>query len=98
MIYCKTEGFNLEIGITDFRGMVFITEGEGGGREGGGVVKMFDIFKHNFYKVTCSNGEVFLTFVKLVFHVIYQTRGRVFPPISKHREVGWKNEAQPSFF
>ena len=32
------------------------------------------------------------------FHVIYQTRGRVFPPISKHREVGWKNEARPSFF
>ena len=21
----------------------------------------------------------------------------MFPPISKHREVGWKNEAQPSF-
>ena len=20
------------------------------------------------------------------------------PPISKHREIGWKNEAQPSFF
>ena len=32
------------------------------------------------------------------FDVIDQTRGRVFPPISKHREVGWKNEAQPSFF
>ena len=32
-----------------------------------------------------------------VFGVIDQTRGRVFPPISKHREVGWKNEAQPSF-
>ena len=30
--------------------------------------------------------------------VIDQTRGRVFPPISKHRGVGWKNEAQPSFF
>ena len=30
--------------------------------------------------------------------VIDQTRGRVFSPISKHREVGWKNEAQPSFF
>ena len=22
----------------------------------------------------------------------------MFPPISKHRDVGWKNEAQPSFF
>ena len=22
----------------------------------------------------------------------------MFPPISKHREVGWKKEAQPSFF
>ena len=22
----------------------------------------------------------------------------MFPPISKHREVGWKNEAQPRFF
>ena len=33
-----------------------------------------------------------------VCEVIDQTRGRVFPPISKHREVGWKNEAQPSFF
>ena len=22
----------------------------------------------------------------------------MFPSISKHREVGWKNEAQPSFF
>ena len=32
------------------------------------------------------------------FQVIYQTRGRAFPPISKHREVGWKNEAQPRFF
>ena len=33
------------------------------------------------------------------FHVLTnQTRGRVFPPISKHREVGWKNEAQPSYF
>ena len=30
--------------------------------------------------------------------IIDQTRGRVFSPISKHREVGWKNEAQPSFF
>ena len=29
---------------------------------------------------------------------LYQTRGRVFPPISKHREVGCKNKAQPSFF
>ena len=29
--------------------------------------------------------------------LIYQTRERVFPPISKHREAGWKNEAQPSF-
>ena len=36
--------------------------------EGGwGMVKMFDVFKPNFHKVTCSNGEVFLTFVKLVF-------------------------------
>ena len=33
-----------------------------------------------------------------IFEVIDQTRGRVFPPISKHREVSWKNEAQPSFF
>ena len=33
-----------------------------------------------------------------IFDVIDQRRGRVFPPISKHREVGWKNEAQPSFF
>ena len=33
-----------------------------------------------------------------LFEVIYQTRGRVFPPISKHQEVGWKSEAQPSFF
>ena len=30
--------------------------------------------------------------------VIDQTRGRVFPPISKHLEVGRKNEAQPRFF
>ena len=30
--------------------------------------------------------------------VIYETRGRVFYYISKHREVCWKNEAQPSFF
>ena len=35
---------------------------------------------------------------RVIFIVIYQTRGRVFPPISKHREVGWKNEAQLSFF
>ena len=32
------------------------------------------------------------------FHVIYQTRGSVFHEISKRWEVGWKNEAQPSFF
>ena len=37
-------------------------------------------------------------YVKHIFEVIDQTRGRVFPPISKHREVGWKNEAQLSFF
>ena len=34
----------------------------------------------------------------ITLDIIYQTRGRVFPPISKHREVGWKNEAQPRFF
>ena len=33
-----------------------------------------------------------------MLEVIVQTRGRVFPPISKHREVGWENEAQPRFF
>ena len=33
-----------------------------------------------------------------ILQVIDQTRGRVFPPISKHREIGWKNEAQQSFF
>ena len=32
-----------------------------------------------------------------VVQVIYQTRGRVFCQISKHLEVGWNNEAQPSF-
>ena len=30
--------------------------------------------------------------------VIYQTQGRVFHQISNHWEMGWKNEAQPSFF
>ena len=35
---------------------------------------------------------------KFIVLVIDQARGRVVPPISKHREVGWKNEAQPSFF
>ena len=42
-----------------------------------------------------------LTFFIQAFYtnkVIYQTRGRVFPPIFKHREVGWKNKAQLSFF
>ena len=29
--------------------------------------------------------------------VIYQTREGVFYHIFKHWEVGWKNEAQPSF-
>ena len=29
---------------------------------------------------------------------IYQTLGRVFHPISKHREVVEKKQAQPSFF
>ena len=29
--------------------------------------------------------------------VIYQTQGRVFHQISKHSEVGWKNEAQPVY-
>ena len=33
-----------------------------------------------------------------ILHVMYQTRGRVFPLISKHQEVGWKNEAQPIEF
>ena len=33
-----------------------------------------------------------------VFQVIYQTRESVFHQIFKHWEVGWKNEAQPSFF
>ena len=48
-----------------------------------------------YYKEHQNNKKVhFLTFID----VIDQTRGRVFPPISKHREVGWKNEAQPSFF
>ena len=28
---------------------------------------------------------------------MYQTRGRVFHPISKHRQLDWKNEAQPIF-
>ena len=32
--------------------------------------------------------------MKHIFEVIDQTRGRVFTPISKHREVGWKNEAR----
>ena len=36
-----------------------------------------------------------LKFSEEYFEVIDQTRGRVFPPSSKHREVGWKNEAQP---
>ena len=43
----------------------------------------------------CFSGKLKL---QKVVEVIYQTRGRVFPPISKHREVGGKNEAQPSFF
>ena len=35
--------------------------------------------------------------ILLFLDVIDQTRGRVFPPISKHREVGWKNEAHRVF-
>ena len=42
----------------------------------------------------CYSGQIFIK----TFLVKDQTRGRVFSPISKHREVGWKNEAQPSFF
>ena len=38
-----------------------------------------------------------ITIVPTICDVIYQTRGRVFPPISKHGEVGWKNEAQLRF-
>ena len=34
----------------------------------------------------------------LMGELISQTRGRVFPLISKHRKVGWKNEAQPRSF
>ena len=34
----------------------------------------------------------------LSLHVIYQTQGRVFHQISRHWEVGWKNEEQSSFF
>ena len=37
-------------------------------------------------------------FISRNFHVIYQTREDVFHQISKHWEVGWKNEVQPSFF
>lgn len=35
--------------------------------------------------------------VSLVFEVICETRARVFHTISKHQEMGSKNEAQPSF-
>ena len=51
----------------------------------------------NCYEINCSLGYLSLAAV-LVGEVIDQTRGRVFPPISKHRKVGWKNEAQPSQF
>ena len=44
------------------------------------------------------NGYIMFERFRKHLEVIYQTRGRAFPPISKHREVGWKNEAQPSFF
>ena len=42
--------------------------------------------------------DISMYVIKNTFEVIDQTRGRVFPSISKHREVDWKNEAQPSFF
>ena len=41
----------------------------------------------------------FLFLLCNILQVIYQTQGSgVFPLISKHREVGWKNKAQRSFF
>ena len=55
--------------------------------------KQLVICSSAFWKQKCEN----LKKQPNIFQVIYQTRGRVFPPISKHREVGWKNEAQPSF-
>ena len=33
-----------------------------------------------------------------IFHVIYQTRGRVFHPISKNLEVGWKKPRRNRVF
>ena len=52
-----------------------------------------------FATVDCIDTPTFLgSTIRIDSDVIDQTRGRVFPPISKHREVGWKNEAQPSFF
>ena len=46
------------------------------------------LFRHVFTKYTNNAEDV---------DIIYETRGRVFHHISKHREVCWKNEAQPSF-
>ena len=37
-------------------------------------------------------------YLAIFWEVIYQTWGRLFHQISKHWEVGWKNEAQLSFF
>ena len=41
-------------------------------------------------KSTCCKDKIE---VVLPFYVIYQTQGRVFHMISKHREVGRKNES-----
>ena len=43
-------------------------------------------------------GVMVLDFNNLHCEVIYQTREGVFRQKHKEVEVGWKNEAQPSFF
>ena len=51
-------------------------------------------FELNAYSVNFCGGH----FVLRLLHVIYQTRERVLHQDIQPREVGCKNEAQPSFF
>ena len=43
---------------------------------------------HNTNNIFQYLSSLIIITVLTIFHVIDQTRGRVFPPISKHREVG----------
>ena len=51
-----------------------------------------------FYVFIYNQGQIKRTLKISLILVNNQTQERVFHEISKHWELGWKNEALPSFF